>query len=141
MIRKCRETDIDDVMKIWLEENIKTHSFISSSYWKENFEEVKVLMHGADTYVSENNGVITGFIGFMDQTIAGIFVHSNYQSQGIGKSLISEMKNKYSKLILQVYKKNEKAIKFYEREGFIVTSEQMDELTNEVEFVMEWKMY
>lgn len=138
MIRKFQKNDIDDVMKIWLEGNIKIHSFVNASYWNENFELVKGLMLESEMYVSENNGVITGFIGMMDHMIAGIFVCSDYQSQGIGKLFISEMKMKYSRLILQVYKKNEKAIKFYEREGFTIISEQMDELTNEVEFVMEW---
>lgn len=113
MIRKCKKTDIDDVMNIWLEGNIKTHSFINSSYWNENFELVKGLMFESEMYVSENNGIITEFIDIIDQMIAGIFVHSNYQTQGIGKSLISEVKMNYPQLKLQVYKKNENAIRFY----------------------------
>lgn len=138
MIRQCIETDIDDIMRIWLDGNIKTHSFVKQSYWKEHAELVKGLMFEADMYVSENQGVITGFIGIMDQIVAGIFVHTDYQNRGIGNSLISEVKRHYPKLMLQVYKKNEKAIKFYIREGFIITSEQFDKSTGEVEFVMEW---
>ena len=36
MIRKFDIQDIDDVMNIWITENIKTHSFIPNEYWKNN---------------------------------------------------------------------------------------------------------
>lgn len=32
MIRKMEEKDISDVMQIWLETNIKAHSFIEKAY-------------------------------------------------------------------------------------------------------------
>lgn len=38
MIRKYRDTDLDNIMKIWQEENINTHSFISKEYWNNNYE-------------------------------------------------------------------------------------------------------
>ena len=62
----------------------------------------------------------------------------NYE-QGIGKELLSYCKNKYDKLTLEVYKKNTKAINFYEREQFKPIKEDVDEANNEVEILMEWK--
>ena len=41
MIRKMEEKDISDVMQIWLETNIKAHSFIEKAYWTSNYEMVK----------------------------------------------------------------------------------------------------
>ena len=36
-------------------------------------------------------------------------------------------------------KKNVRAISFYQRERFIIQSEQLDELTGEKEYVMNWE--
>jgi|ADurb_Val_02_Slu_FD_contig_31_443557_length_1925_multi_4_in_0_out_0_4 hypothetical protein len=41
MIRRFKIDDLDIVMKIWLESNIKAHDFISKSYWQGNYEVVK----------------------------------------------------------------------------------------------------
>jgi hypothetical protein len=34
MIRLFEFKDVDRIMEIWLEGNVKTHSFIEESYWK-----------------------------------------------------------------------------------------------------------
>lgn len=43
--------------------------------------------------------------------------------------------------MLQVYVKNSNAIKFYIREGFQISREQVDENTGEAEIVMVWRKY
>lgn len=35
--------------------------------------------------------------------------------------------------------KNENAIRFYEKNNFIITSENMDKNTNEIEYTMTWR--
>ena len=45
MIRVFKENDISVVMQIWLDTNIKTHSFISKCYWMDNYDMVKRLCH------------------------------------------------------------------------------------------------
>ena len=44
MIRKFKESDINLIMEIWIDTNIKAHSFISEQYWKDNFEFVKEMI-------------------------------------------------------------------------------------------------
>ena len=61
------------------------------------------------------------------------------QSHGIGKKLLDYIKNKKTKLQLNVYQKNVRAILFYQRERFIIQSEQLDESTGEKEYVMSWE--
>ena len=41
MIRKLEKTDVDKVAKLWLEENLTAHDFISEKYWKDHFNMVK----------------------------------------------------------------------------------------------------
>ena len=141
MIRESRNSDLSKVMKIWLNTNIKAHSFIGEEYWTGNFELVKGMMPQAELYVYEDidAGIIEGFIGIMDDYIAGIFVDDKVQSKGIGKQLLNYVKDRKRSLTLSVYQKNERAIKFYLRENFKIQSENVDESTGEKEFVMTWQ--
>lgn len=139
MIRKFKESDIDKIMDIWLNVNIEVHNFIDADYWKSNFEMVKVMMYNAEIYVYENNNIISGFIGLIDNYIAGVFVDSNFRSQGIGKALIDYVKNIKNKITLNVYDKNIRAIDFYKREGFKALTKNIDDATGEREYEMLWK--
>lgn len=140
MIREFEIDDLSDIMKIWLESNTKAHDFIDESYWKENYELVKSMMPNATIFVYEENKKIRGFAGLMDDYIAGIFVDNNKQSKGIGKELLEYIKGRYNNLSLKVYKDNERAVKFYLRESFVIQEEKIDENTRKVEYLMNWEI-
>ena len=140
MIRAFKENDLSAVMQIWLDTNIKAHSFISKYYWMDNYDMVKKILPQAEIYVYENNSTkeIEGFIGLTDNYIAGLFVKEDMQSKGIGKQLLNYAKGIKSNMYLSVYNKNIRAIQFYQREQFVVQSENTDDNTNEKELVMAW---
>lgn len=125
--------------EIWLDTNIKAHDFIPIQYWQDNFNMVKDMFLQAEIYVYENGQTIQGFIGMENDYIAGIFVSSEAQSQGIGKLLLDFVKNRKEKLRLNVYQKNTRAIHFYQREGFKIQYENLDKNSGEKEYVMTWK--
>ena len=139
MIRKMNQEELNKVMDIWLETNIKAHKFNPQKYWKDNFELVKGLISQAEIYIYEKNKNISGFIGMSGNYIAGIFVKEEEQSKGIGKELLNFVKNIKKELSLNVYEKNIKAVNFYKRENFHIINEGIDEVTEEKEFSMEWK--
>lgn len=139
MIRKLLNGDIDRVADIWLKTNLKAHYFISNQYWKSNYELVKEMMSQSEVYVYEDDKMIQGFIGINDEYIEGIFVSDEMQSCGIGKMLLDYIKDKKDRLQLKVYQKNVRAMSFYQREGFTIQSEEMDEFTREKEYVMNWE--
>lgn len=139
MIRKLRKTDINRVADIWLKTNLKAHYFIPEQYWTNNYEVVKEMLLQADVYVYEDDKIIQGFIGINDEYIEGIFVSDEMQSCGIGKMLLDYIKDKKDRLQLKVYQKNVRAMSFYQREGFTIQSEEMDEFTREKEYVMNWE--
>ncbi|MDB7946792.1 N-acetyltransferase [Faecalitalea cylindroides] len=138
MIRVLEEKDVDTVAKIWLETNIKTHDFIASNYWKEHHEIIKDMFLQAEIYVYEIEKEIMGFIGLDKEYIEGIFVLDQYQKRGIGKALLNHVKARKEHLSLNVYQKNLNAIFFYQREGFCVQYEDVDENTGEKEYRMVW---
>lgn len=140
MIRAFFENDLAAVMDIWLDTNRKAHYFIPEKYWKDNYSAVKKQLPQAEIYVHEDDstGEINGFIGFNDNYIAGIFVREGVQSKGIGKQLLDYAKAMKPAMSLNVYRKNLRAVRFYEREQFVIQAESVDESTMEKELLMVW---
>lgn len=103
----------------------------------EETEAVKEMLPQAEVYVYEDGKKIQGFIGMNGEYIEGIFVSEAAQSQGIGRLLLDYAKGKKSKLLLNVYQKNTRAISFYKREAFEIQGEGLDEATNEKDYEME----
>lgn len=136
MIREFEENDLERIMQIWLDTNLTAHKFISRDYWEDHFDMVLESLPGAEIYVYEINGNVLGFIGILDGYIAGLFVDARVQSKGIGHSLLTVAKNKYPVLTLHVYRKNERAIKFYKDEGFVVEERKQDPAVGEDEYKM-----
>ena len=139
MIRKMQNIDINRVADIWLKTNLKAHDFIPEQYWTSNYELVKEMMSQAEVYVYEDDKMIQGFVGLSNEYIEGIFVSDEMQSCGIGKLLLDYIKNKKVRLRLNVYQKNARALSFYQREGFDIQSEGVDEATGEKEYTMLWQ--
>ena len=105
----------------------------------------KVVLIDADA-----QGSLTASLGFQKpdelkvtlatiMAIEGVFVSDEMQSYGIGKLLLDYIKDKKVSLRLNVYQKNARAISFYQREGFIIQCEDLDEDTGEKEYTMLWK--
>jgi putative acetyltransferase len=141
MIRAFEENDLTAIMQIWLDTNIKAHCFIPKEYWTDNYEMVRSVLPQAEIYVYENDATkqIDGFIGLSNEYIEGIFVREGIQSNGIGKQLLEYAKCVKSNMSLCVYQENTRAIQFYQREQFVIQSENIDDNTNQKEYVMIWK--
>ncbi|RVU54523.1 GNAT family N-acetyltransferase [Anaerosphaera multitolerans] len=137
MIRNFENMDIERVMEIWLQTNIKAHNFIEENYWVGNYDLVRYLMLQAEIMVYDD-GEIKGFIGLKDSYIEGIFVDFNYQNNGIGKKLLNEVKDKNNILNLSVYAKNKRVVNFYMGEGFKIVGENIDKSTGELEYLMRY---
>ena len=143
MIRRLQKTDIDTVAQIWLTSNREAHDFVPAEYWESNFTPVKEMLLQAEVYVCEDeeSNEICGFIGLEDEYIAGVFVRKEDRSKGTGKALLDYVKEIKRGLTLHVYVKNEKAVRFYQREGFQILKKMTDDATGEEECLMAWRTY
>ncbi len=137
-IRLPLPTEIDSLVRIWLEGNLQAHSFISSDYWLSHVDYMRDVLPMSEVYVCEIGGVVAGFIGLEGDYIAGLFVDKRYRSQGVGSKLIDYVKQKHGTLTLAVYEKNAEAMKFYCNRGFAETEKCVDANTNEKEILMKW---
>lgn len=138
MIRRLQPSDLDTAANIWLTANLSAHDFISDEYWLSQFEPVKELLSQAELYGYEEGQKILGFVGLNGDYIAGLFVRSEARSRGVGKELLDFAKGVKPWLSLKVYQKNPRAISFYQREGFELRGESVDQKTGEQEYAMEW---
>lgn len=145
-IRRMEEKDLDSVMAIWLETNKQAHRFVAETYWENNFDQVKEILPQAEVYVAErkslsgrsDDGALAGFIGMDENYVEGIFVRKGCQSHGIGKGLLDYAKGIKPELSLNVYEKNNRAVQFYERDGFEICEKTVDEATGQTEYLMRW---
>ena len=138
MIRAFQPADAGQVMEIWLSGNADAHPFVDPAYWRSHAEEVRGQLAEAEVLVSEEEGIILGFVGVQGDFIAGIFVRREARGKGIGKRLLDTVKANHPLLTLSVYRKNSRAAAFYAREGFVVVSESIDPETGEAEQTRRW---
>ncbi|HPI97728.1 MAG TPA: GNAT family N-acetyltransferase [Synergistales bacterium] len=137
MIRAYDQTDIDQVLNIWLDASIKAHNFIDKGFWESKVIDMReIYLPGSEIFVFEEDEIVKGFVALCGDTLAAIFVSPNEQGKGIGKQLIDRTKEVRRNLNLTVYKDNRDSIEFYKKCGFKVTREQIDVHTGHVEIVM-----
>lgn len=126
MVRRMKETDVEEISRIWLEANLTSHSFIPEAYWRGNYEAVKNQLYEAEVYVYEDQEGIHGFAGINKGCLEGIFVKDKMRSKGVGKALMDICKSKYFRINLHVYCMNKRAVNFYMREGFKINKKHTE---------------
>jgi len=139
MIREYRQADLDQILEIWLSASIKAHNFIAPEFWESKVNDMRDLyIPASETFIAESQGTMAGFYSLYGDNLAAIFVAPDLQGKGIGTALLDDAKKRRECLQLTVYKENVPSVKFYEKQGFVFVSEQMDEHTGHPELVMEY---
>lgn len=139
MIRTYRETDLEEMIRIWYDASVIAHSFVPASFWASYKSAMKEeYLPLAENYVFEQEGKVAGFISLVGEIVCALFVAPEAQGRGTGKALIEYAKALKGRLSLKVYKDNGKAILFYEMNGLRAVGEEVDEYTGCVQILMEW---
>lgn len=138
-IRTSDPRDIDFLVELWLQESLTAHPFIDAEYWRANAGEMKTkYLPMADTVVIEEDGRVAGFVSMLDDYLAALFIDGRHQKKGLGKQLLDHVKRDRTAIRLQVYRQNERAVRFYEKQGFRIEAETIDEATSAEEYRMVW---
>ncbi|MCH5461872.1 GNAT family N-acetyltransferase [Lactobacillus sp. LC28-10] len=133
------EADRKSLMAIWLAGNLDAHPFIAASYWHGQAAKVADQLAQASIYVVKQDHQIVGFAGMQTHYLAGMFVKPGFRDNGIGSLLLFALKSDYKQVRLNVYEKNPKAIRFYQRHDFVENKRGVDPDTDEVELTMKWQ--
>ena len=98
--------------------NISHHSMPTweqhLEYWNKNLGEFR------EVYVIVEDGKQKGYIYVTVRNEVGIFIKSEFKSQGIGSQALNEImkKNKGKRLLANVNPKNSNSIDFFTKHGF-----------------------
>lgn len=100
---------------------------------QETHEYFTKLVRDGKVLVYKINSEIVGFMELDDGWLHHLYIDSEHQNKGFGTRMLDFAKRKSLQGIrLWVFEENKNAIRFYEREGFILVKKRnSDETTNE----------
>ena len=141
--RPAAPEETDALVRIRRDAEQAALSFLPESYFAEKAQSVRDELKSGEVYVigGETDGAdnVLGFIGLQDDCIAGFFIDRAFQSKGLGKRLLDFVKERYGRLTLDVFARNDGAVRFYTREGFVIDSSRTDGQTGETVYTMVWQ--
>ena len=129
-IRKAVPADVSRIAEIYVFNNRQVYYPVFHNI-RFSFDELQVIPYAKklertslDKAYVFDDGIIKGFMIVNQQEIETLHVESFFRGSGIGSALLNHAISCCDANHLWVLKKNEKAIVFYEKNGFVQTSEE-----------------
>jgi len=142
-LRPYRPDDEDAAIALWLETWQQAYPSIDFAgrvnWWRERWR--GELVPNAAIIVAEQNGALAGFVtidatGYLDQLV----VAPDRWGSKLATTLVDEAKRlSPDQITLLVNKDNARAIRFYERNGFVDAGEDVNPTSGRPVRKMEWK--
>jgi putative acetyltransferase len=142
ILRPYRADDEDAAITLWLETWQRAYPEIDFSarvaWWRERWR--KELVPNAAIIVAEQSGGLTGFVtidtsGYLDQLV----VAPDHWGSDLGNVLVDEAKRLSPETItLLVNADNVRAIRFYQRNGFVHAGNDVNPTSGRPVLRMEW---
>ena len=142
-LRRYRAEDEDAAIALWLESWQQAYPAIDFAgrvaWWRERWH--NELVPNAAIVVAEQAGAMTGFVtidatGYLDQLVVA---PDRWGSQLAG-ALVDEAKRlSPDRITLLVNKDNARAIRFYERNGFVHAGDDVNPTSGRPVLKMEWE--
>jgi len=130
MIRPARTEDYDEVGRVWMESWASTGLAEPSPFLLANLR-ARVrheIDQGWSLFVAEDDGVIAAMLALHlgDKYLDQLFVAPAHQGQGLGHTLLAFTRTQLpDEIWLRCVRENEKAWRWYEREGFVFEKEEI----------------
>ncbi len=142
-LRPYRADDEDAAIALWLDTWQKAYPDIDFNarliWWRERWR--GQLVPNANIVVAEQAGSVAGFVtidrkGYLDQLVVG----TAHWGSELGDALINEAKRlSPDHISLLVNTDNARAIRFYERNGFVSAGGDVNPASGRPVLRMEWK--
>ena len=144
VIRPARSDEYDEVARVWMNSWASTGLEDASNFLLAKLRaripiEIK---KGWSLYVADDGGTLAAMLAlhlperYLDQ----LFVAPDYQGNNVGRTLLAfTRKHLPHEIWLRCVRENEKAWRWYEREGFVFEEEQVEPMTGFVMKYYRWK--
>src|SRR3954469_7757834 len=142
LLRPYRAADEDAAIALWLatcQQSYPTSDFAARvAWWRERWR--SELVPQAAIVVAEQAGALIGFVtidpsGYLDQLVVG----PAHWGTELGNTLMAEAKRLSPKgIMLKVNADNFRAIRFYERNGFVHAGEDVNPNSKRLILKMAW---
>ena len=130
-IRPARTDEYDEVARVWMESWVSTGLAEASNFLLANLR-ARVrheIENGWSLFVADDRGVLAAMLAlnlgenYLDQ----LFVAPEHQGKKLGRILLAFTRQQLpDEIWLRCVRENEKAWRWYEREGFVFEKEQLE---------------
>jgi ribosomal protein S18 acetylase RimI-like enzyme len=144
IIRPARSDEYDQVARVWMDSWVSTGLEDASDSLLEKLR-ARVPMEvgkGWSLYVADDSGVLAAMLAlhvpecYLDQ----LFVAPEYQGNSLGRRLLAFTRQHLPDQIwLRCVRENEKAWRWYEREGFAFEKEQVESTSGRAMKYYRWR--
>ena len=144
IIRHARADEYDEVARVWMESWVSTGLAEASNFLLANLRARirREIEDGWSLFVADDNGTIAAMLAlhlpknYLDM----LFVGPAYQGQSLGRKLLAFTRTQMpDEIELRCVRENEKAWRWYEREGFVFEKQEVNPMTGFMMKCYRWK--
>lgn len=133
MIRLYKHEDMEAVATCWRAASELAHPFLTKAFFDQEDKNLRsIYLAHAETWVTEIDGSVVGFIALIENEIGGLFLDPRFHGQGYGRALVDKAVSEKGNLTVDVFKANDLGGRFYRAYGFRKLSEYIHEPTGQV---------
>ena len=144
IIRHARANEYDDIGRVWMDSWVSTGLDEPSDLLLAQLRAriPREVASGCSLFVADDGGTLAGMLAlhlpklYLDQ----LFVAPAHQGRSLGRQLLAFTRTHLpDEIHLRCVRENEKAWRWYEREGFVFEKEQLEPMTGLVMKHYRWK--
>lgn len=143
-IRPARTGDYDDVARVWMESWVSTGLAEASNFLLANLRARidREIENGWDLFVADDGDRTAAMLALQprDNYLDQLFVAPASQGRGLGRKLLAFTRQRLpDEIWLRCVRENDKAWRWYEREGFVFEKEAIEPATGFMMKYYRWK--
>lgn len=144
IIRPARSDEYDEIARVWMNSWASTGIEAASDALLEKLRaRIRTeVANGWSLHVADDGGAIAAMLALHlpDNYLDQLFVAPEYQARSLGRMLLAFTRQQMpDEIWLRCVRENEKAWRWYERQGFAFEKETADPITGRVMKYYRWK--